>query len=54
MHAVKTNQPELFLPSHVQIIYLARFLFPAAVRDWILYVAGIARSMDHFQGQRRI
>jgi hypothetical protein len=54
MKAVLTNEIELFLPSTVTITYLARFLFPVGVRDWVQDRLAISKSMDEFKGLRKI
>jgi all-trans-retinol dehydrogenase (NAD+) len=54
MTAIRTNQHELYLPGMVKITFLARLIFPAFVRDWILDQLAVTRAMDEFQGQRRV
>lgn len=54
IHAVKTNQEELFLPSFIGVGYLARVLLPTKARDYILRLLGVARAMQDFQGKRTV
>eukprot|EP01119_Soliformovum_irregulare_P009187 TRINITY_DN22378_c0_g1_i1.p1 TRINITY_DN22378_c0_g1~~TRINITY_DN22378_c0_g1_i1.p1 ORF type:complete len:293 (+),score=92.17 TRINITY_DN22378_c0_g1_i1:47-925(+) len=53
-HAIKTNQQELYIPRTVSIGYAARFLFPTTLRDVILSLMGLTKSMSDFKGERRV
>ena len=54
VQAVRTDQEEVILPSSVKINYLFKFLLPTRIRDRILDFLGVSKSMDDFDGLRKV
>jgi len=55
VNAVLTNRTELYLPSWMGWSnYLGRALLPTVVRDKAFDILGVTRSMDKFDGKRRV